>query len=336
MTFGAIMLVGLAAAYALILLPTIVEKSRADAEGRRFEVANAYVIGLEEVLLKRLLHGASYAALQVLINESNASIPKAFYTELGGANPLQQRFNDSLIAGLYGSGVHPALAGRALGAQLELLENLTNATHHFRLDITPRGAILFQDDRTGPWAVGVLLTFDYTVNAGVAAWQRTGAQVNASVPLLGLFDPYISVKSGGAAANTIRPTQFASWNTTGLLAHLGARTYRFNPEAPSFLSRLKGDLAPSECCGIESLINRNIYTALPAGSPYHRNAHVDYCFWDSPPTPLRCATTTWTVAGVTDYPFRLDPTHIESYGASQGTEKCNWNSGTSAWDCITA
>jgi hypothetical protein len=229
MTFAAVILVGLAAAYALVLLPTLVEKSRAEATAHRLDIASGYVTSFESPVLKRMLHGTAYAALRQLVGRSAASL--VFYTD-GGTNDLAARFNESLLQGLYNGVPDPALTGKHLTAQLALLANLTNATYHFNVSFTPRNATLYQDNTTGPFMVGVLLVIDFTVEAGAAQWNLTGLRVNATVPINGLGDPWIAVSSGGAASNTIQPALFTSWNATGLGIHLAARTYRHNADAP--------------------------------------------------------------------------------------------------------
>jgi hypothetical protein len=325
MTFAAVLLVGLAAAYALILTPTLVEQSRAEATARRLDVASAYVTGLQQTMLKRMLHGTAYVTLREIIRKDISA--QAFTTPAA----LLQEFNESLLAGLAGGAPDPALAGKHLVAQLALLANITNATHHLVVRFVPHAAVLYQDNATGPFAIGANLTIDIFLEAGVARWNLTGVLVNATVPIAGLSDPWIAIRSSGTAANAIQPALFTSWNATGLASHLASRTYRYSREAPSFLQRLTGDAGPSDCCGIESLISLAGYPGLPAPTGSQAKiARVDYCFWAAPEA---CGTTTWTVSGVTTAgnDLRLDPSHLELYGAASGTERCSWDG--AAWTC---
>jgi hypothetical protein len=64
------------------------------------------------------------------------------------------------------------------------------------------------------------------------------------------------------------------------IAHIEEHTFFHFADAPSFLSRLKGDLdTASECCGIMSVIDSNIVDYNPSHYPL-----ADYMFWNDPKT----------------------------------------------------
>jgi len=158
---------------------------------------------------------------------------------------------------------------------------------------------LFQDNTTGPFLVGVDLTINFSVNAGLAWWNDT-VNVTTVFHYDGIEDPLYSVKSepllGTRYTNIFNETNITNWNisNTWLLAH--ERTYNRNSDGRSFLGRFTEVDEDSDCCGMESLINPVVMD--DSDVPLTETPYTDWCFFGS-----RCPTDTaflWKISCISE------------------------------------
>ncbi|MFH1510574.1 MAG: hypothetical protein ABIF10_02695 [Candidatus Woesearchaeota archaeon] len=162
--------------------------------------------------------------------------------------------------------------------------------------------------QSSPWLVSVTATINMSLvdKKQTASW-RTVFTASASLPVEGFEDPVYLIGSNGKIVRPIVKSNVTSWNITSLNDHLEKKTYAANPLAPSFLSRLEGDLS-GHAYGIETLVDTNelyIY-----GEEILNKSSVDYLYFGS------ISTTNYKIANITDKGndfFLLDSQHVGFY-----------------------
>ncbi|HII16917.1 TPA: hypothetical protein HA361_03310 [Candidatus Woesearchaeota archaeon] len=178
---------------------------------------------------------------------------------------------------------------------------------------------LGQDD---PWYIRVSMNISYVVEdmGGIAIWNTSG-EIVAQIPVQGLEDPFYIVYGEGRLTRLINESPYLNnftwkveepntWNVSHLLDHTDHSFYIHNPDAPSFLQRLEGEIdGSSACCGIESLLN--LKDISDAGLPIDESSSiVDYHYWagDGNGDKRINETPDW---------FRLDNAHLAIYNATK-------------------
>ena len=97
---------------------------------------------------------------------------------------------------------------------------------------------------------------------------------HVSLSIQGLNDPLYYHNN---LENTINRTTITNFNYSSTLEMVEKSTYRHTEYAPSFLNRLENKTISSECCGIESLVNADLF-GITSSDQYNRS-YVDYLFW---------------------------------------------------------
>lgn len=167
--------------------------------------------------------------------------------------------------------------------------------------------------QTKPWSINSTLTLNFSVKSNVAEWNKANVSITTTTGIEGFYDPYylLIAGSGGLYANPIKKSSvdFDKWDIDKVREHLRNGTYVHwqNSDAPSFLMRFTITIAPSDCCGIESLVNPNKVTPTDQLESY-----VDYLFWTH--TYSDC-TKLWNINGLSgEFPsFKLDLDHVTKY-----------------------
>jgi hypothetical protein len=134
-----------------------------------------------------------------------------------------------------------------------------------------------------PFEVEVLVNISYNVtdNAGgyYARWTKNKV-INQTVAIIGLTDPLGFIGSTGKYTKYIKrytgKCEFdaSCWDYTTTKAFYQAQEFRYYPNGTGFLQRYWNDPSPSECCGIEHIMNG---TSLPG--PDTRNSYIDRYYW---------------------------------------------------------
>lgn len=181
-----------------------------------------------------------------------------------------------------------------------------------------------------PWFVDVEADINITISTveGTASWTRSVA-IKTSIAIENFDDPYYLVKTAGSYVNKIRKsgTKFDEWDVNKVKDFIrnGNYTHFENSQAPSFIDRFTNNIAPSSCCGIESLVNPNKLFDL--GEPRDVDvSYVDYKFWST--TPTCPSSNLYTVTGISGGAdeftnFKLDFNHIVLYNLlSESQLKC--------------
>ena len=292
----------------------VTSKNKIPVVKSRVKTADNYLRNLETSYLKTSLYTSSYNAL-------NSIILYIIYEDgfLTDENDLNSKFEEILLNGsINGENINTKYNIKLMEEntfiyRLEDIEKMSQDVLHIktRFDKDNINAIIFQSNDTGPWQVGVNLTMNYSVDAGIALWNKTKT-FSMVISILDFDDPLYLINPNTAQYHKIKATTFNStqWNITTLKLHIANETYRHDENASSYLMRFYNDSSKSLCCGIESMINETLCEE-EIGKSY-----VDYCFWSDECDPgTGYGVKLYNITGVTTpaYPFKLDAYHIAQY-----------------------
>jgi hypothetical protein len=292
-------------------------KNRVPTISSRVKTSSNFVRNLEQSYVKSSLQTSSHNALDsiLLYIEYNRDF-------LRDEKELNDTFKEVLINGsinglkLYeGYGIS-LMNGNTFEYRLNRIEqaakNFFNLKTDFKKDDIE--VAIFQTNDTGPWYVGVNLTLEYIVDANVAHWNRTKT-FTIFLDLREFNDPLFLVNPTSPSHRKVNATPFNSteWNIDTLNIHANSGTYRYEPNASNYLSRMFNSAEVSECCGIESFVNETLCKKVEDKS------YVDFCFWSN-----ACDPGTWygeklyNITGITKdtYPFKLDAYHVIRYNVT--------------------
>jgi len=150
-----------------------------------------------------------------------------------------------------------------------------------------------------PWFVDVEADINITISTveRTASWTRN-VTIKTSIAIENFNDPYYLVKTGGSYKNVINKsgTKFDEWDINKVKDFIrnGNYTHFENSQAPSFIDRFTDNIAPSPCCGIESLVDPN---KLDVPDRDKALSYLDYKFfpsWQSAPICDDVTTTLYT------------------------------------------
>lgn len=297
----------------------VTSKNRVPVVKSRIKTADSYLRNLEGSYLERSLYTSSYNALNSLI---------LYIIEeddfLADENDLNAKFKEVLLSGtiddtdLGDMGI-TLMQDNTFVYRLDKIEEMSQDVLHITtsFDKDNINTVIFQSDDTGPWDVGVNLTINFSVDAGIALWNKTET-ISIMFSIIGFDDPLYLVKSG--YSHPIKETHFndTEWNVDNLKEHIENATYRHESNestehSPSYLMRFYDSASPSLCCGIESMINETL-------SDERYKGYVDYCFWSDVCEDY--GVKLYNIIGITTpgYPFKLDAYHIGQYNVESEAE----------------
>lgn len=323
----------------------------------RISAANDFVETVKTSYVPMALRMASYNALNALseyLKQRNNGL-FADYSELN-RNFAEVMLNGSIYCEIGGRNEHipideclglgrTFMGNRNFTQRLRDIENSSKATLQIDTNFSrdwygDYNVVLFQNNETGPFQVGLNITINFSVNAGIAWWNDT-RRISTVFSFDGIEDPLYSVKSQSALGvlytNVFNQTNITSWNITNTFWETEQRRYRYDKEGASFLTRFTESEERSECCGIESLINPFVMAAASVGNI--EKPYVDWCFFGTR-CPLNQPGALWNISCITDtspapekfYRFALDTYHADSYNVTDyvytltdplSAEQCN-------------
>ncbi len=287
----------------------------------RVQIADNYVKDINDFYLERALYASSYWALESLSLYQNQT--GASFSDRADVN---KKFKEVMINGsINGQDIDTITRRKIMNNntflhRLGQIENASMAAYSiktsFDKDAGGMDVSIGQSDITGPWKVSVNITAKYTVDAGLARWNRT-ARTQTLLEIYDIDDPLYFV-DGNKFQRSIRQTPFTSWNVSNLQLFILNGSYRYEANGTSFLDRYYGNVSPSECCGIESALNPNALGTTDTDKSY-----IDWCFLSSR-CPPNVAGQIWNITGITSanpgqnfYAFKLDDYHVVIYNVSQ-------------------
>ncbi|MBU4492864.1 MAG: hypothetical protein KKA61_00675 [Nanoarchaeota archaeon] len=299
----------------------VTSKDKVPVVKSRIKTADSYLRNLEGSYLKRSLYTSSYNALNSLI---------LYIIEeddfLADENDLNAKFKEVLLSGTIDStdlgdmGI-TLMQDNTFIYRLDKIEEMSQDVLHITTDFNKENidTVIFQSDDTGPWNVGVNLTLKFSVDAGIALWNKTET-VSIMFSIIGFDDPLYIVNPDVPYFHPIKETSFndTEWNVDTLKEHIANATYRHESNesiehSPSYLMRFYNSASPSLCCGIESMINETL-------SDERYKSYVDYCFWSDECDDY--GARLYNITGITTpgYPFKLDAYHVAQYNVEDEAE----------------
>lgn len=273
-TFIAITII---AVFVLVYSPQANVSLQKDTESVRSRIStiDRYVDELEEQYLETVLRAASHKAILSLIYYINSSDPPKYLSNLDSA------FYEVISNGTINGIPIDYLTGRKI-MDNNTLTNWTTKINHTSKDTynvnTSVWIINASVSQSKPWSLDVSLSLNYSIQSETANWRKDNVIITASVSIEGFNDPYYMVNTQRQYSPRIKKSsvEFNKWNLTHVREHLRNVTYVHwqDSDAPSFLMRFTNNMAPSNCCGIESLVDPNKISV-----PDQRESYVDYLFW---------------------------------------------------------
>lgn len=308
------------AAVLVIFIPSNISlKKDASAIRARVSNVNDYVFDLENVYLKKALQASGRRAIISLIEDMKAK--QVFLAKFESA------FAEAMVNGKLDNQPLPLMNGNnyndLVNGIVATAEGTFNVQTKFE-SITPKNVSISQ---MTPWylIVEINVSFSVMTAENTASWNRSST-ITEEISIENFEDPYYIVKSEGKYSNIIKRTGtlFDEWTVAKVIDFITNGDYTHFEEAkvPSFISRFTGSIEPSDCCGIESLVNPNKLGSL--GLPKKDASYADYLYWsatascaDSPLTLYRDNVIDSAFPG-----FKLDLGHISRYKLSADAQIC--------------
>ena len=190
--------------------------------------------------------------------------------------------------------------------------------------------IIYQDKNTGPFYVGLNLTFSYNVSAGkdpegkeIAVWNITET-IPIKVSIEGIKDPYMAVHSGRNYNYTFKSFFSEKWNTNVFKKFVDSQAYIYDNESLSFLGRFYNSKEYQNCCGITTTINKTKYDLYHCGAigEITNRSFVDCEYFDYTQTGITCRdkgdNIIYNITGISNnnFPFTITAKEVEKFNIS--------------------
>ncbi len=189
---------------------------------------------------------------------------------------------------------------------------------------------VYQDKTTGPFFVGVNLTFSYNVSAGkdsygndIAVWNITET-IPIKVSIEGIKDPYMSITSGRNYNYTYKKFFSEKWNTQVFKKFVDSQGYIYNNKSLSFLGRFYNSEEYNDCCGIMTTINKTKYDLYHCGAigEITNRSFVDCEYFDYTQTGITCRdkedNIVYNITGISNdnFPFTITAEKAKDFNIS--------------------
>lgn len=290
----------------------------------RIQISNDYVADLEDSYLERVLFISSRGALKTYLDEKKDA--DKFDTE----DTFKTTFDNLLKSGKYGAMNNNFNISNILNDII----NLANETMYIETNFKFGESDIYQN--ISPWFITVVLEINYTVNASLSRWEIS-RNITSEVSIFDLYDPYIAINTNNPSPNVLRkikrttisnPDEPSSWGLNNFKNLINNQEYRYYNYSPSFYMRVLNQSGSSECCGIESVINKSNAFWKDDGvlggnssSAYRNISFFDFCYFGGGEAHPMCQDNTWLVDEIStdfsngdlSYPFRIDQKHIGYY-----------------------
>jgi len=299
--FFTLVVVSLLSLFILSLTAFRVSNER-ETVNKRIKTMNEYVFSLEEdvprklfisgfriifLFEKRILENGTY------ISDVNTVFNEAFFD--GTIEGTISSEELTLIQGIRFADIEDSLNEKAskVGLQVDLAN--------------PQLVV----DQTDPWNVRIVLnaTLLITDFGNLASWNRS-ASIEGFVPIEHFEDPIYLINTNGQIAHKINMTPYTYFtvgaDVSNLQDHVNNFYYIANPDGPSFIKRLEGDLS-SDPQGIESLVN--LANLSSQGISIKDKTVVDHIYFSASDPAAN------NVAGMPSW-FKLDAPHHDIYNVS--------------------
>lgn len=195
-----------------------------------------------------------------------------------------------------------------IGARYSDILQFTNekaSNINVEIDMNNPQIRVYQQD---PWNIAVLFSFNLTMKdkGNLASWQRQES-IKSLIGIEGFEDPIYIINTNGKLAYKINRTIYTTFavgsDVSNLNSHVKNRYYAENPDAPSFLNRLEGNLA-ADVNGIESLADLEEFAKQ--NIIVQDKSCVDHVYFSS------SNPQSYTIQGMPSW-FKLDDAHLIKY-----------------------
>ncbi len=315
----------------IIFNPTSVDlKKDTSSLKSRISNVNSYVFDLENVYLERALQASGRRAIISLIGymeaKTEAANEERFLSDFG--LNFEGAFSEAMVEGSVNGEPLALMAGQTFP---ELVDDITAAARS-AFNVNTEFSGLDVNDVTvhqsSPWFVNVdfQVSFMVTTAEGTASWQRSAA-ISTAISIENFEDPYYLVKTLGKYSNKIKKSSvgFNEWDVNKVKGFItdGAYTHFQDGQAPGFISRFVNDVTPSQCCGIESIVDPNMLQSLGLASDKDAS-YSDYLFWSTAENCDNPAFSLYKVNSIdADFPnLKFDLGHLSKYRLSADEQLC--------------
>ncbi len=314
-------------------------KEKAEIQEFRVSAVNEFAKNFENVYFPRALYATSQKALYSLtermIERSENTYPNPYVN-------LSRDFHTVLVNGtIYNEETEEYEALKSMEeSTLEYwLEKLTNVSRQEMNLYAEFNITRIVINQTKPWYANVTAYLSYNITSpGVVRITKEDAAISTEFSIQGFTDPLIAVETGVKRKinRSSLPIEEESEDLNidaGDLIDSGSYIFQ-NKTAPSFLMRFEKNLNASPCCGIETLISPEIYTASGYSGKISK-AFTGYQFLvqESADPPGLCydwnldeEDTLYNITldvATNEFPFRIDEFHtfmIYTKGRSEETK----------------
>ena len=282
----------------------------------RVEAANGLVETIKYSYVPQALSASSYHALKSLSGHL-----KSEGRGFADLEELNKTFEWMMLNGTLPDLEHGSPNFYSLEMEVVHFRNLldemeTSSTEHLQIETKFMrenfNVALYQNADTGAFQVGVNLTINFSVDAGLARWEDL-ENISVAFEFEDIEDPLYAINLNSASnpatnfVNKFRETNRSYYDVSNTFLEVTHRTYTYAGKrivdgsddakyhAPSFLGRfvqghnvnthgtITYDIGGvySECCGIESLINQpKMYISSPS---LDARSYADWCYFRNYP-----------------------------------------------------
>ena len=150
----------------------ITSKNRIPVIKSRIKTADNYLKSLEGAYLERALYVSSYSAMESLTSYINQTTGL-----LMNEAELNIKFKEAVLNGTIDGSSLGNMQNNTFIYRLEEMEEMSQEALHITTNFNKYyediDTIIFQDETTVPWQVAVNLTLNFSVDAGIALWNKT-------------------------------------------------------------------------------------------------------------------------------------------------------------------
>ncbi len=267
---------------------------------KRIETLNNFVFSTEEDI-ERKLKISGFRIIFVLEKR---------IVETGGyIQNVQNEFTNIYFNGLpLTDPNYNLIAGTTFNDMLTDLNNKA-AKVNAQIQINSPQIIISQNN---PWYINVTLKSRIIIEdkADLVKWDKNPIAISAHISIENFEDPVYIISTNGRVTNKIAktpsPTFIQGNDISRLLAHVQNSSYLNKTDAPSFLSRMQGQITTASPNGIESLVN--LEKLAVEGIEIQDKSVVDHIYFSST-SPSACRVQP---AGMPPW-FKLDNAHLTTY-----------------------
>ncbi len=307
-TFIAITLM---AAIMIIFTPTAGLYIGSDKQAIRTRVlkVNDYVVDLQSSYFENLLKVSSFKGIEALISHIDTN--RKFLDD------VKSNFSEVVLNGTIKGQKIASMEGNTIHDWLDIMSNISKNALNVDTEFEVNNVEISQ---IRPWFVEIMMNISMLVTSESSVWNSSGYIVSVELSIQDFEDPYYIVQTNSLYRNNFTKSSVLAynWYPQDVINHVRNGTYIYWPDAPSFLMRFEGDIAASECCGIESLINPVKLSG--AGIPDKDTIYTDYQFWE---TEILCDNSVLyeVLNGAPEFAdFKLNFNHIVNYNLTDDSQ----------------